>query len=101
MVGVEIGRLYRLARRGEIETIEAYRLAQVLQVLKACLETTEIEQRLARDRSCRYRQRDLQAQARFMSNNSLIKRLEALERAIVTHAPELIFRLDAVLGRQD
>ena len=47
MVGVEIGRLYRLARRKEIETIEAYRLAQVLQVLKACLETTEIEQRLA------------------------------------------------------
>ena len=47
MVGIEIGRLYRLARRGEIETIEAYRLAQVLQVLKACLETTEIEQRLA------------------------------------------------------
>lgn len=26
-----------------------------------------------------------------MSNNSLIKRLEALERAIVTNAPELIF----------
>ena len=26
-----------------------------------------------------------------MSNNALIKRLEALERAIVTHAPELIF----------
>ena len=47
MVGIEIGRLYRLARRKEIETIEAYRLAQVLQVLKACLETTEIEQRLA------------------------------------------------------
>jgi hypothetical protein len=47
MVGIEIGRLYRLARRKEIETIEAYRLALVLQVLKACLETTEIEQRLA------------------------------------------------------
>ena len=47
MVGIEIGRLYRLARRKEIETIEAYRLAQVRQVLKACLETTEIEQRLA------------------------------------------------------
>jgi len=47
MVGIEIGRLYRLARRKEIETIEAYRLAQVLQVLKAYLETTEIEQRLA------------------------------------------------------
>ena len=40
MVGIEIGRLYRLARRKEIETIEAYRL-------EACLETTEIEQRLA------------------------------------------------------
>jgi len=26
-----------------------------------------------------------------VSNNSLIKRLEALERAIVTNAPELIF----------
>jgi hypothetical protein len=46
-VGIEIGRLYRKARRGEIETIEAYRLTQCLLGLKACLESSEIEQRLA------------------------------------------------------
>jgi hypothetical protein len=45
-VGIEIARLYRHARRGEIETIEAYRLASVLSVLKSCLEASEIEQRL-------------------------------------------------------
>jgi hypothetical protein len=47
MIGVEIGRLYRLARRGDIETIEAYRLASVLSVMAKCLETTEFERRIA------------------------------------------------------
>ena len=46
-VGIEIGRLYRLARRGEIETLEAFRLAQVLLGLKACLESSEFERRVA------------------------------------------------------
>jgi hypothetical protein len=45
-VGIEIARLYRCARRGEIETIEAYRLASVLSVLKSCLEASEVERRL-------------------------------------------------------
>jgi hypothetical protein len=45
--GIEIARLYRCARRGEIETIEAYRLASVLSVLKSCLEASEVERRLA------------------------------------------------------
>jgi Mn-dependent DtxR family transcriptional regulator len=47
MVGVEIGRLYRLARRGDIESIEAYRLASVLSVMAKCLETSEFERRIA------------------------------------------------------
>ena len=47
MVGVEIGRLYRLARRGEIDALEAFRLAQVLLGLKACLESSEFERRVA------------------------------------------------------
>ena len=46
-VGIEIGRLYRLARRGEIDTLEAFRLAQVLLGLKACLESSEFERRVA------------------------------------------------------
>jgi len=47
MVGVEIGRLYRLARRGEIDTLVAFRLAQILLGLKACLESSEFERRVA------------------------------------------------------
>ncbi len=46
-VGIEIGRLYRLARRGEIDTLEAFRLAQVLLGLKSCLESSEFERRVA------------------------------------------------------
>jgi hypothetical protein len=46
-VAIEIGRLYRHARRGEIDTIEAYRLASVLGVMAKCLETTEFESRIS------------------------------------------------------
>ena len=46
-VGTEIGRIYRMAFRGEIETVEAYRLTQVLLGLKSCLESATLEQRIA------------------------------------------------------
>ena len=46
-VGNELARLYRHARKGKIETIEAFRLAGVLNVLRQCLEASAIEQRIA------------------------------------------------------
>jgi hypothetical protein len=42
----ELGRLYREARRGDIESIEAFRLASVLNILRACVETGVLEARL-------------------------------------------------------
>ena len=48
-VGTEIGRLYPwLARRKEIDTLEAFRLTQVLLGLKACLRDSEFERRVAK-----------------------------------------------------
>ena len=46
-VAIELGRLYRQARHGEVETIEAYRLATILSVMAKCLETSAFEERLA------------------------------------------------------
>jgi hypothetical protein len=46
-VAIELGRLYRQARHGEVETIEAYRLATILSAMAKCLETTEFERRIA------------------------------------------------------
>jgi hypothetical protein len=46
-VAIEVGRIYRAARRGDIDSIEAYRLASVLSVMAKCLETTAFEQRIA------------------------------------------------------
>ena len=46
-VAIELGRLYRQARHGEVETIEAYRLATILSAMAKCLETSEFERRLA------------------------------------------------------
>jgi hypothetical protein len=45
-IAIEIGRLYRHARRKELDTIEAYRLASVLSAMAKCLEQSQIEQRL-------------------------------------------------------
>jgi hypothetical protein len=50
-VGIEIARLYRCARRGQIETIEAYRLASVLSVLKSCLAASKVVERRLEERS--------------------------------------------------
>jgi hypothetical protein len=47
MVGIEIGRVYRKTRRGEIATADGMRLVQMLLGLKACHESSEIERRLA------------------------------------------------------
>ena len=46
MCGVEIGKLYRLMRRGDLDTIEGVRMTQVLLGLKQCLEYSDIEQRM-------------------------------------------------------
>jgi hypothetical protein len=45
-VGAQIGTIYRAARLKKLDTIEAYRLTQILLGLKACLESAEIEKRL-------------------------------------------------------
>ena len=47
MCGVEIGRLYRQMRRGDLDTIEGVRMTQVLLGMKACLEYSDIEKRMA------------------------------------------------------
>jgi hypothetical protein len=44
--GVEIGKLYRLMRRGELSTSDGLRMVNALLGLKACLESSEIEKRL-------------------------------------------------------
>jgi hypothetical protein len=45
-VGIEISRIYRRTKRGEIDTADGYRLVQMLAVLKNCLETAAFEQRM-------------------------------------------------------
>jgi hypothetical protein len=42
-VGIEIGRIYRLCRRGELESQLGMRLVQILLGLKSCLETAGME----------------------------------------------------------
>jgi hypothetical protein len=46
-VAIKVGRIYSAARRGDIDSIEAYRLASVLSVMAKCLETTEFKRRIA------------------------------------------------------
>ena len=45
--GAEIGKLYRLMRRGELNTADGKRMCDCLLALKLCLETTEIEAKIA------------------------------------------------------
>jgi hypothetical protein len=47
MVGIEIGRVYRKVRHGEINAADGNRMVQMLLGLKACLETADVEKRLA------------------------------------------------------
>jgi hypothetical protein len=46
-VGIEIARIYRATKRGKISTPDGYRMVQMLAVLKSCLESATLEQRLA------------------------------------------------------
>ena len=45
-VAVEVARVYRGARRKEIDSVTAYRLATILGILAKALEQSGIEQRL-------------------------------------------------------
>ena len=45
-VKTEIGRVYRQARRGQLDTSEATRLVYMLRVLLTAIETTDFERRL-------------------------------------------------------
>jgi hypothetical protein len=47
MVSIEIARIYRQCRRGEMDTTEGYRYANILSLLAKCLEQSNIEQRMA------------------------------------------------------
>jgi len=42
----ELGRLYRRVARGQTSSIEGYPMAAILNVLRQCLESGMIEQRL-------------------------------------------------------
>jgi hypothetical protein len=46
-IGAEIGKLYRLMRREELNTSDGKRMAEVLLAMKSCLETAEIEAKIA------------------------------------------------------
>ena len=46
-VGIEIARVYRKVKRGEINTSDGYRMVMILSVLKTCLESSALEQQLA------------------------------------------------------
>jgi len=46
-VATELGRLYRVARRGELDKSEAAKLAFILTALRQCLEVSAVEDRLA------------------------------------------------------
>jgi len=43
----EMGRLYRQARRGEINSADASRLASILALMRAGLEASDLERRLS------------------------------------------------------
>ena len=46
-VASELGRLYRSARRGELDKSEAAKLAFILTALRQCLEISAVEDRIA------------------------------------------------------
>jgi hypothetical protein len=46
-VAAELGRLYRHARWGEIPVGDASRLATILAAMRQCLESSELESRIA------------------------------------------------------
>jgi hypothetical protein len=46
-VAAELGRLYRHARWGEVPVGDASRLATILAAMRQCLESSELERRIA------------------------------------------------------
>jgi hypothetical protein len=46
-VAIEMARTYRRTKRGAIGTADGYRMVMMLASLKQCLESSEIEHRLA------------------------------------------------------
>jgi hypothetical protein len=46
-VAIELGRLYRQARWGEVPVVDASRLATILAAMRQCLEAGEFERRIA------------------------------------------------------
>ena len=47
-VATELGRVYKAARRGELDTIDAARLASILSALRVALESCALEARVER-----------------------------------------------------
>lgn len=45
---MELGRLYRAARRGQIDTADAGRLANILKIMVGIMRDTDLEQRIAK-----------------------------------------------------
>jgi hypothetical protein len=45
-VASELGRLYRQARRGEVDVADASRLGTMLGILRQCLEAGDLEKRV-------------------------------------------------------
>jgi hypothetical protein len=43
----ELSRLYRAVRRGDVETLEGFRMASILGIMRQCLEGSDAEKRLA------------------------------------------------------
>lgn len=46
-IKTELGRVYRAARKGNIDITDASKLAQILNILRACIESSDIERRIA------------------------------------------------------
>jgi hypothetical protein len=46
MCGIEIGRIYRKVRHGELNSADGMRMVQMLLGLKSCLETSEVERKI-------------------------------------------------------
>ena len=42
----ELGKVYRAARRGEVDTQDASRLGQLLNIMRVCLESGDLEKRV-------------------------------------------------------
>jgi hypothetical protein len=45
-IKTELGRVYRAARKGTIDVTDASKLAQILNILRYCIEASDIEERL-------------------------------------------------------